>query len=372
MKKKHQVKNTSPCLRTTAQNQTKSSKASDNSAVTSFDPHIYHHANACSETNPESIALAVLSSTPNLPDLNENQQKLALDYLSIQLAIRDREELIKVLCHASPDLLTSSIRSIIPAYDPIIRALHNAVNLSGGVSDLEAFLNDLIKVSTVEGNSKDANSRLPTVEDYVNLLQKHQGSSHRFIHQVLKNGPDLSSWYYEYAVHAARQYRRDSNLTNDDESVDSTAAGDFTPKLDSLLSTFSDPDKEAVLREIDAHATYLSTLSASSSQSMRSVIRNISTGTSSTTRGPGMYLSRWQSLMDETPITPAMAKGAVRSGRSESVRAATSVDIDGEKKGDTSKVEEGDTSVATPPDVGETVRLLAPGFKKLLRELVHP
>ncbi len=331
-----------------------------------------YRTNHCKETSPESLTLAILSSNPSLPALNSNQQTLALSYLSIQLSIRDREQLITVLCRSSPDLLTQSIRTIIPAYDPIIRALHNAADLSGGVSDLEAFLNDLIKVSTIDGKSKGADVKLPTVEDYVTLLQKHQGSSHRFIHQVLKNGKELSVWYHGYAAHAAKQYQQKSSLVLDDnEGVGAAAAGDFTPKLPTLLSTLSERDKTAVLQEIDAHASYLSSLTTASTDSMKATIRNLAAGRSETSKGPGMYLARWQSLMDETPITPATSGGPVRSGKSESVRLATAVDIDGKEKGDAANVEEVDKSVANPPDVGKTVELLAPRFKEILRGLVN-
>lgn len=331
-----------------------------------------YRTNHSKETSPESLTLAILSSNPSLPALSSPQQTLALSYLSIQLSIRDREQLITVLCRSSPDLLTQSIRTIIPAYDPIIRALHNAVDLSGGVSDLEAFLNDLIKVSTIDGKSRGADAKLPTVEDYVTLLQKHQGSSHRFIHQVLMNGKELSVWYHDYAAHAAKQYQQKSSLTlndDDNEGVGAAAAGDFTPKLQTLLSTLSEQDKMAVLQEIDAHASYLSSLTTASTDSMNIIIRYLAAGKSETSKGPGMYLARWQSLIDETPITPATSGGPVRSGKSESVRLATAVDIDGKEKGDAA-LEEVDKSVANPPDVGKTVELLAPGFKEILRGLV--
>lgn len=291
-----------------------------------------------------------------------------MEYLAIQLAIRDREELIDGLCHHSPDLLTSSIRTVIPAYDPIIRGLHQAYDLSGGVSDLENFLNDLISVSTV--TSKNEESRPPSVEDFCRLLQKHQGSSHRFIHQVLKNNKDLSQRYYNYAVHAASQYKQKIERAIDDESTGTAAAGDFTPYLESLFSSLSEAEREKVLEEINNHADYLFSLAHRSIQSMKTVIYHLAEGESDLQRGPGMFLSRWQTLMDETPITPANPGGPVRSGRSESVRDATTVDIDGEKKGDTANLEKAGESDPTPPDASLTVRLLVPGFQDLLRSVI--
>lgn len=224
----------------------------------------------------------------------------------------------------------------------------------------------------MDSKSTGADARVPTVEDYVTLLQKHQGSSHKFIHQVLKNGKELSEWYRDYATHAAKQYRQNHSLNMNENQVGAAAAGDFTPHLEFLISTFSISDRSIILQEISAHASYLSSLTITSTNSMRTIIRNLSAGKSETSHGPGMYLSRWQSLMDETLITPAASKCAVRSGKSESVRAATTVDIDGEEKASAANVKEMDEAVATPPDVRKTVDLLAPGFREILRGLVHP
>ena len=303
---------------------------------------------------------------PDVGNLSEAQQKLALEYLAIELAIRDREELVKVFCHSSPDLFTSSIRAIVPAYDPIIRALHNAADLSDGVSDFEAFLNDLIKVSTIQGKAK-GNHATPSVEDYCQLLRKHQGSSHKFIHQVLKNSKELSHWYHEYGVHAAEQYRQENKLDIKSESNGAAAAGDFTAQLEELVSSLTEEDRATIIREVDSHANYLSSLNEESTHSMKTIIENLSDGKSETRKGPGIFLARWQSLMDATPITPATVKGPVQSGKSESVRNATTTDVDGESKGDASKIEELDRKMADPPCVQDTIRLLGPKFKDALR-----
>lgn len=318
-----------------------------------------------SESQPESIVNAILTTSSNAASPSENQHKLALEYLAIQLAIRDRQELIDGLCRHSPDLLTSSLRSVIPAYDPIIRSLHQAYDLSGGVSDLENFLTDLISVSTMK--SKSGVSNPPSVEDFCRLLQKHQGSSHRFIHQVLKNDKDLSQKYFDYAVHAARQYRQEIERTIDDESTGTAAAGDFTSHLDSLMSNLSEAEKAKILGEINNHAEYLFILTHNSTQRMKTVINHLAEGESDIQHGPGMYLSRWQTLMDETPITPAKPSGPVRSGKSESVRDATTVDIDGKQKGEAASLKKVDTSDAAPPDASNTVRLLLLGFQDVLR-----
>ena len=317
---------------------------------------------------PKSIVNAILSQSTNPESLSEKQHKLALDYLAIQLAIRDREQLINVLCNHQPDLLTSSIRTMVGAYEPIIRALHQAYDLSGGISDLEAFMTDFINISKVE--TQNGQCKAPSVEDYVNLLHKHQGSSHRFIHQVLKNGKELSQWYHEYADHAAKQYRQEiTQKSADEEHPGNAAAGDFSPRLQSLISALSEEDKSRVLQEVDKHTTYLSSLTETSNTRMKTVVRHISEDKSETAVGPGMYLSRWQTLMDETPITPATPEGLVRHGKDDSVKDATRVDTDGAKKGTAEAIAEVEDPQLTPPDVSSTVRLLVPGFRDALRSL---
>lgn len=314
---------------------------------------------------PESIVTAVLSELPESRELSSMQHELALEYIAIQLAIRDREQLINVLCNHQPDLFTSSIRPLVSAYEPIIRALHQAVDLSAGVLDAEAFLTDLINISRVD--SKNGSSKPPSVEDYCRLLDKHQGSSHRFIHQVLKNGKDLSKWYREYAEHAAKQYQQGNFHPRADEPSPGTAAGDFTPKLESLFGALSDDDKSKILKEADKHATYLSSLTETSTTRMKTVISQLSEPDSDTMLGPGMFLSRWQALMDEAPITPAEPEGPVRHGKDASVKDATRVDTDGLKKGTGGIQDKVQDSIVPPPIVSNSVRLLSPGFRDTIR-----
>ncbi len=330
--------------------------------------YIKQGADSCrKEMLPESIVNAVLSESSELIELSQTQHELALEYIAIQLAVRDREQLINVLCNHQPDLFTSSIRTLVSAYEPIIRALHQAVDLSAGVSDAEAFLTDLINISRVE--NKNGPSKGPSVEDYCRLLDKHQGSSHRFIHQVLKNGKELSKWYREYAEHAAKQYHQEDFHPRVDEQPTNAAAGDFTQQLESLLAALSDDDKSEVLKEADKHAEYLSSLTETSATRMKTVIRQLSEPDSETTLGPGMFLSRWQALMDEAPITPAEPEGPVRHGKDASVKDATRVDTDGSKKGTGEIQEKMEDSIISPPDVSNSVRLLSPGFRDTLRSM---
>ncbi|KAL8812046.1 MAG: hypothetical protein Q9223_007390, partial [Gallowayella weberi] len=286
-----------------------------------------------SESRSISIAAAITGQDKILPPLTESSHKLALDYVSIKLAIRDREKLIEVLCHHSPDLVTKSIRELVTVYDPIIRALHKAVDLSAGVTDLQNFIDDLINLSLID---KTKPAKLPTVQDFCRLLEKHQKSSHVFIHQALKNGKELSQWYHEYASHAIEQYKQMGDI---DAAADGkTAAGDFTRCLNDLVSKLSEDQRQQVLKQLDQHATFLDSLAQQSKARMDKTVRASLEPKSSNNEvegNPGMFLLKWQLFIDQTAITPGPTDNQPRSGKTDSVVDATAVDVDGEKSATT-------------------------------------
>ncbi|KAL8836306.1 MAG: hypothetical protein Q9170_002979, partial [Blastenia crenularia] len=286
-----------------------------------------------SQTQPSSIVATILSSQP---PISTPTHTLALDYLSLHLAIRDREKIIQTLCHHVPDLLTTSIRELVKVYDPIIRALHNAVDLGAGVTDLQSFLDDLIALSLVEKDKAGKAAKVPTVQDFVHLLQKHQGSSHVFIHQALKNGKELSKWYHEYAVHAIAQYKQQTPSPH--QQQEGTAAGDFTIFLNALIASLPTESRETILSDLNQHARFLTSLSQRSKREMSTTVQSslspspLPNNKEEKEHGnPGMFLYKWQHFIDQTPITPGASNGPPRTGKSDSVRDATAVDVEGEK-----------------------------------------
>lgn len=56
--------------------------------------------------------------------------------------------------------------------------------------------------------------------------------------------------------------------------------------------------------------------------------------------------------------------------KSESVRDARTVDIDGKSKGDATHLEKAGDVTATPPITSNPVRLLVPGFQGVLRSVI--
>ena len=251
--------------------------------------------------------------------------------------------------------------------------MHNAVDLSATLTDLENFLNDMIKTSKPKKNGgfgngstkNEAETTLPSVEDYVNLLRKHIPSSHRFLHQVAKNGREVTEQFRTYAKEAAAEFMDPMlpliSKANSDasevlqESADSTeGAGAMTGPLTALFRSLSEADQKAVLKALDAHSAYLSSLKASSTARMKSILAN----NAETAYGPGMYLARWHALLDSTLITPATAKGRFRTGKEVKEQGNSSVVKDKDKeKGDVPEV----------PDVSVVVKALGGEFKEILK-----
>lgn len=300
----------------------------------------------------------VLSLSSASSDLTAEQHAKALDYLSLQLAVRDRDEIVRVLCRSNPDHLTQAVRDGVAAYEPMIRQVHQAVDLSATVGDFQAFMDDMIK-TTKAVKKNGAESKAPSVEDYVKLLHNHMGACHRFLHQVAKNGKEVTGWFQAYVHKAAAQFRQ--------------TEGSFNSTLkESLVTEFGKlkaDEQTAVRNEVDAFASYLDALHSSSAERIRDVINN----KSSTTYGPGAFLARWQDLLDSTLVTPATAKGPVRTGADRGIKLEGRRDVDGEIKESGIDAKAADKMVKdqTPaaPSTETTIRALGPKFHELLLEM---
>ena len=304
-----------------------------------------------------------------------------------------------MLCRSQPDQVTEIVRTAVSAYDPVIREIHNTVDLSDTVSDLQAFIGDMIKLSKIPPLGKDGETAVPTVGDFVQLLRKHQYSCHKFLHQCCKNGKELRGWYLDWAKKAASQFRRDRS----DSAV--RGAGDLTEPLSDLFSKLPTETQSKIVPVIDQQIRYLDEMHASSKSRLEAVLQSPpsknpaiakivsspfpsrpSSRVSSPNRGPppvssikpgpGAYLTRWQDLLDETQITPLSPISEVESGSNKEVLRGSAKDVDGEEMtvSDYAEVHDklkGDGNIASgKPDAGVVVKALGKDFRALLARLL--
>ncbi|KAL0936142.1 px domain-containing protein [Colletotrichum truncatum] len=290
-----------------------------------------------------------------LEDTSDYEHKQCLDYYAALLAIRDREEIIAVLCKQSPDLLTQAIRDAVAGMDPIIRAVHNKVDLSDHVKDYQTFLEQLIATSKPKKAKpkSEHESLLPTVEDYVQLLKNNKQMLYKWLHAVSKNCPEVMDQFRTWAKDSLTVFDRQSNGASIDD------------KLNGLFSQVPDETKAKIIPAIDAHAAYLRELNSLSSTRMQAILE----GSSSSMAGPGVYLMRWQSLLDETYITPSIPKGPIRCGKD-----VKGIVAQGSRKSVSSDAGEAIAAIQSEalstlpeaPDVQPVIEALIPLFKKML------
>ena len=256
---------------------------------------------------------------PLSPTIND----VAAKYLALQLAIEDRARLTSVLCHHNPDLVTPTVRTLVSAYDPVIRRIHEAVDLPAGLGDAENFINDLIalgKPPPSKGREESPHADV-TVSSFVALCEQHQGSMHRFLHQLAKNGPELTGWYTDWVRQVVQQFRKPDVLGSD--------ADPLTARMSRLFSYLSDAQRKAVIKELDAHAAYLSSLSSSSEERAEALVaatgKSHATAAGACKPGPGVFLAKWQQLLDETEVGPredgARKVGATRTNDEKGVQS---------------------------------------------------
>ncbi|KAF2767906.1 hypothetical protein EJ03DRAFT_390177 [Teratosphaeria nubilosa] len=252
-----------------------------------------------------SIVSVIMAMSSHSTELSEKQHANALEYLALHLAIRDRQQIVKVLCKRNPDHLTAAIKDAVDAYTPMIRHVHQAVNLSDTIWDFERFVTDMLKIAKPSGAKGE--EKPPSVEDFVDLLHRHQSSSHKFLHQFAKNGKEVTGWWQDYVHYAAAQFKQGGNPPPSDLAVpeDVATAGGVMKGIEKAFADLSKDDQEVVKKELSAYSKYLDDLHSASAARVSAVIKR----THSTPYGPGAYLARWQHLMDTTLITPGTAKG---------------------------------------------------------------
>lgn len=289
----------------------------------------------------------------------------AIEYLALRTSMRDREQLSQIICRSQPDLITQAVREGITAYDPIFRSIHNAVDLSQTCTDLEEYLRDfmgLFEKPHVKNGTRTPKATQEsqlrksdvTVEEIADVLRKHQGSLHRFLHQMANNGGEITEEYRTYVKDAAANFKTTRPTSS---TADQPGAGEMAPHLNKLVESLPAAKRTAVLDAVDLYAGYLMALSSVTEDRMRGVLMD---GTSPRA-GPGAFLARWQRLLDTTATTPITPIGPVRYG---SARVH-------EVGGDEDEMPQEQWLWPEVPDVSVVTNALATPFKKLLGELVR-
>ncbi|GAA5893081.1 hypothetical protein JCM5296_003068 [Sporobolomyces johnsonii] len=157
-------------------------------------------------------------------------------YRRVMTKARDKEQLIELIFEGSTSELLKDIVTIF--YEPLAK-VYKAANIADSLSDLQTFLNDLIK--TVE-YAEDANLVDPqrTVQIFVDLVARHEARFYNFVHQVHSKGEglfdNLMAWI-ELFINFVR------------DGLPSPISLDF-------LLPVGGQEREAVLQEVDAIVEY--------------------------------------------------------------------------------------------------------------------
>lgn len=297
-------------------------------------------------------------------NISQTAHDVCMEYLAIQLSIRDREVLSDIFCRQQPDHLTQSIYDLVTAYDPIIRSIHNAVDLSATLADMESFISDFLKCAKFGLKSsvkpENGNGVTPSIEDFAMLLRKHAPAFHRYLHLVTSKCKNLTEQYRSFAKEVTLEFK-----CSDVDISASGGAGKKTSDMNRLVSSLGLEDQKSVLKKLDEHTDYLAIISACSSARLHSIL----SGSDSTFEPPGTYPARWQSLIDNMPITPATLLGPVRYGRDKNVRAAARIDVNGEARGFSTMTDAGDRDLPEPPDMKLIEKLLLRPFRNDMSDL---
>lgn len=288
----------------------------------------------------QSIVVAVLESVdPSLvSSLSDKQHAQCAQYYASLLSVRDRDELTNIFCHQSPDLFTQVLREGVSACEPIIRRIHDRIDLKEHVGDFEGFVDELIEVCKGQKKTASPSTSLPTVKDYTDLLRRNRHLLYKWLHRVAKETPDIRETFRGWAVDAVRVFRNPDVAVNAGEQggggqhEEQTrrpwpdgGSGAMNADLQRLYSSLPGDTQVVIIPLIDAHAAYIDALDNVAIQRRQRLIdiinsaggiddnNTISTEGDGKAASPSRFLARWQALLDETLISPAPT-GPVRRG----------------------------------------------------------
>lgn len=294
--------------------------------------------------------------------LNKEQHRMCLDYYSALLSVRDRDVLTNLLCKQPPDLLTRAIKEFVAAYDPFIRTIHNGVSLSDHLGDLQTFIGNFIETSTPNDD------RPVSVEDYVALLYADRHLLLKFIHAIAAKAPTIWETLRVWSNNSIVKFRQETTT----DGADKISTMDL--ELSQLVAALDQPTQEAVLAAVDSHATYLASLRSLSDSRLNQLAKRANDADTfgDSPAGPGMYLARWQTILNETLITASKRGGKKNSAparHGSDVRHLSTegkVGVGGSLSGAAALA--GEAGEPPAPDVGVVLSNLLPRFHRLVQE----
>lgn len=357
-----------------------------------------------------SIIAVILgnASHGSLESLSASQHAQCLEYYSALLGIRDREEITKALCRQSPDLFSQAIRELVNTFDHMIRSLHEKVDLREHISAAETFIADFIETSkakrvpisintTADIKEAGMSTRAPSIEDYVSLLRRNRHLLYNWLHQVASQCPEIRDEFRVWAndtIKVFRQTRRApcppippvAPVTGIDTQRRG-AAGSLSSNLQALYTALPATVKGPVIAAVDSHAAYLTALETLSLKRMQHILDDMPEGgvlavddslddgaSKSSISGPGMFLSRWQQLLDETVVAPNVPGGPLRGGRDVKGSLAQGKTVSAAAKDgwDPSALARlAEQGAPSPPTVAVVVEALGDQFRELLVDLLN-
>ncbi|OAA74682.1 hypothetical protein LEL_08263 [Akanthomyces lecanii RCEF 1005] len=320
----------------------------------------------------ESIIVSMLKARdPTLvSQLSEAQHALCLEYYSALLSIRDRDAITKVLCRQPPDLFTKALKEATAAYNPMIRVVHERIDLGDHLQDLQEFISQFVRVTTPKGGQGGT----VTVEDYVKLLNDHKPLLHKFVHVVAKKCPEVWRDFREWSNASIVRFRQETVDTTSEE--DGKKRSVMEEALGGLVAGLDDAARKSVLAAVDTHASYLATLKKGSDARLAQLAARTGmdseapAGDGDGSWGPGIYLARWQDILDDTLITAGDAGQPTKVRRGADVRHLTTQGKTGVAGGDLAAgqaAEAGQRTMPRAPDVEVVVKELGEAFSALMQ-----
>ncbi|KAM7190236.1 PX-associated domain containing protein [Rhypophila sp. PSN 637] len=197
--------------------------------------------------SPTSIISAILQGGAD--SLTMEQHAQCLEYLSACLAVRDREEITKVLCRHKPDHFTQAIRDVVNSFEPIIRSVHERIDLREHVSSVENILTDFIdtskpkskpipisnvQTSNLKAEDAPTETRAPSIEDYVGLLERARQLVYNLIHDMLNKCPEVADQYRSYCKQVFKTVS--SGQTSVPPQAESSSTSSFESAVEEVQS----------------------------------------------------------------------------------------------------------------------------------------